>query len=147
MRHYVTSWNSGNGDTNLQIEIDDLFRISPKNRYQYALFIEKEGFDALLSRSQIAERFDLAIFSSKGMSTTATRQLVDHLSQAGVTILVMHDFDISGLNILHTLAHDTVRYGFQIQPKYIDLGLRLKDVQAMHLESEPVVIQQKKDPQ
>jgi len=110
------------------------------------MFIEKEGFDPLLDRSQIASKYDLAIFSSKGQSVTAARQLVDTLSQAGVRILVVHDFDVSGLSIVHNLGHDTRRYSFESEPNVIDLGLRLSDVEAMDLQSEPVIFKQQKHP-
>jgi hypothetical protein len=118
----------------------------PKNRYNYALFIEKAGFGSLLARAEIAERFDLAIFSSKGMSTTAVRMLVQKLSEAGVTILIAHDFDRSGLLIRHYLSNDSRRYRFNSPPKVIDLGLRLADTKAMRLQSEPVEYPQKKHP-
>ncbi len=108
----------------------------PANRYHYALFVEKEGFNPLLKAAQIAERFDLAIMSTKGMSVTAARQLVDHLSDAGCVILVLRDFDKSGFSIAHTLAHDTPRYTFKTPPRVIDLGFRRAD--ALSLESEPV---------
>lgn len=147
VRHYIASWRDGNASSRIDVDIDQMYpTIGPKNRYKYALFIEKEGFDPLLERSRIAERYDLAVFSSKGMSNVATRRLVDELSQAGVTILVVHDFDESGLSIAHTLGHDTRRYKFQVQPKVIDLGLRLQDVQRLHLQSEPVEFYQIKDP-
>jgi hypothetical protein len=80
------------------------------------------------------------------MSTIATRQLVDELSQVGVTILIMHDFDVSGLSIAHTLGHDTRRYKFRVEPTVIDLGLRLVDVEKMHLQTEPVELDQIKHP-
>lgn len=113
------------------------------NRYQYALFIEKEGFGPLFERSQLAERYDLAIFSSKGQSNTATRQLIDQLSQAGVTILALHDFDRAGLLIERYLSDDSRRYGFTVKPRVIDLGLRLADVEPMKLQSEPVEYRQR----
>ncbi|HJT76547.1 MAG TPA: hypothetical protein VJ739_05030, partial [Gemmataceae bacterium] len=56
----------------------------PVNRYRFALFVEKEGFDALLQSARVAERYDLAIMSTKGMSVTAARQLVERLSERGV---------------------------------------------------------------
>ena len=89
VRSYVASWHDDDEPDDLEIDIDQLYPTrGPQNRYEFALFIEKEGFDAILERSGIAKRYDLAIFSSKGMSTAATRMLVDHLSEAGVTILV-----------------------------------------------------------
>src|ERR1700759_3212373 len=48
----------------------------PENRYKNVLFIEKEGFDPLLKASQIAERLDVAIMSTKGMSVSASRLLL-----------------------------------------------------------------------
>ena len=49
----------------------------PEGRFSGFLYIEKEGFEPLLSHARIAERFDLAIMSCKGMSVTAARELVD----------------------------------------------------------------------
>jgi Protein of unknown function C-terminus (DUF2399) len=149
VRSYINSWSwDDDEDTaDLNVEINELYPTSgPTNRYKFALFIEKEGFNPLLDRSQIAKKYDLAIFSSKGQSTTAARRLVDALSQAGVTILVAHDFDVSGLSIVHNLGHDTRRYSFDNEPTVIDLGLRLPDVEGMDLQSEPVVFKQQKDP-
>jgi len=147
VRRYVNSWSNGASVPSVDIDIDDLWRThGPHNRYHHALFIEKEGFDALLERSGIAQRYDIAIFSSKGTSTTATRMLVDRLSAAGVTILVAHDFDLPGLTIAYTLCHDSRRYEFQGEPNVIDIGLRLADVETMNLQSEPVEYAQIKDP-
>src|ERR1700759_3498962 len=50
--------------------------MGPQHRYAAVLFIEKEGFAPLLRAARIAERFDIAIMSTKGMSTTAARQLL-----------------------------------------------------------------------
>ena len=43
----------------------------PKHRFGAILFIEKEGFMPLFDAVQLAERFDIAIMSTKGMSVTA----------------------------------------------------------------------------
>jgi hypothetical protein len=40
----------------------------PNDRYGAVLFIEKEGFEPLLRAARIAERFDIAVMSTKGMS-------------------------------------------------------------------------------
>ena len=97
----------------------------PDNRFRFALFIEKEGFDPLLKAARIAERFDIAVMSTKGMSVTAARMLVEQLSERGVTFLVAHDFDKAGLSILETLRSDTRRYQFETEPNVVDIGLRL----------------------
>jgi DNA topoisomerase VI subunit B len=147
VRQYIASWQGTVRQT-----IDHLFlpfdvkTSGPTYRYQAVLFIEKEGFDELIQQAQIAERFDIAPMSTKGMSNTAARRLVDELSRMGVTIYVLHDFDKSGFAILHTLRTDTRRYRFQSTPKVRDLGLTLADVQDMDLQSEPVNYRQTTDP-
>ena len=68
----------------------------PAARYGAVLFVEKEGFEELLRSAQIAERFDVAIMSTKGMASVAARRLVDETSEAGIEILVARDFDRAG---------------------------------------------------
>src|SRR5262249_25140282 len=118
----------------------------PRNRYRFALFVEKEGFDPLLERAQIARRYDLALMSTKGMTVTAYRRLIERLTEQGVTILVLRDFDKAGFTILHTMQNDTSRYRFKTRPKVIDLGLRLADVRQMGLQSERVEYRGTSDP-
>ena len=60
--------------------------------------------------------------------------------------LVVHDFDKSGLEILHKFTADTRRFTYTIAPTVIDLGLRLEDALAMGLESEPVRYDSTVDP-
>ncbi len=84
--------------------------------------------------------------STKGMSVTAARRLVEDLSASGVRIFVLHDFDKSGFSILKTLRSDTRRYTFKTMPEVIDIGLRLEDVEAMGLQSEIVHYSGKIDP-
>jgi len=111
----------------------------PGNRYSAILFVEKEGFDSILQRAQLAERFDLAVMSTKGMSVTASRTLVERLcADGGVPLLVLHDFDKAGFSIVATLQRDTRRYSFENHPYVVDLGLRLVDVERHQLAPEPV---------
>jgi hypothetical protein len=112
--------------------------VGPTNRYRTVLFIEKEGFSALLAQAQIAERFDVAIMSTKGMSNVAARMLIDRIAPCIDSVLVMHDFDVSGFTIFGTLGSDGRRYEFDNQVRIIDLGLRLADVREMDLQSERV---------
>ncbi|MBV8524565.1 MAG: hypothetical protein JOY71_20990 [Acetobacteraceae bacterium] len=100
--------------------------------------IEKEGFGPLLQRARTAERFDLAIMSTKGMSTVAARMLADRLAARMDKVLVLHDLDVSGVSIFGTLAADGRRYRFKHNVRIVDLGLRLADVEARGLQSEPV---------
>lgn len=112
--------------------------MGPEHRYSAVLFIEKEGFAALLEAAGIAERFDIAIMSTKGMSTTAARMLLDKLSPKIEKVLVLHDFDVSGFSIFGTLRSSSRRYTFMNPRQIVDIGLRLTDVEEMGLQSEPV---------
>ena len=110
----------------------------PINRYPDILFIEKEGFSALLAHALIAERFDIAIMSTKGMSVTAARMLLDRLAPHIRQVLVLHDFDVSGFSIFGTLGSSSRRYRFQNKVHIVDIGLRLGDIEALGLQPEPV---------
>jgi hypothetical protein len=109
----------------------------PSGGFGAVLFIEKEGFDPILKAAQIANKYDVAIMSTKGMSVTAARELVDQMCHDhDVPLLLLHDFDKAGFSIAGTLQRDTRRYEFQNSIKVVDLGLSLADVVAMELESE-----------
>ncbi len=113
--------------------------LGPANRYGAVLFIEKEGFMPLFKAVELAERYDLAIMSTKGMSVTAARHLVDDIcSQHDIPLLVLHDFDKAGFSIVGTLKRSTRRYSFNHDIKVVDLGLHLEDTDG--LETEDVYI-------
>ena len=147
VRDYIGGWSGHVNDGVKYLPISaETKTFGPENRYQFVLFVEKEGFNELLRFARFAERYDLAIMSTKGMSVTASRKLVESLSEKSVTVLVLHDFDKSGFSIVQTLRTDTRRYQYTIAPKVIDLGLRLADVQDMNLEKEDVTYDSGVDP-
>ena len=77
--------------------------------------------------------------SCKGMSVTAARTLIDRTcARYCIPLLILRDFDISGFSIAKTLCSDTRRFSFKSEFGFIDLGLRLADVEELGLESEPV---------
>lgn len=126
---YVASWaDSWDGD---DMGMDDQITTKgPANRFKSVLFIEKEGFDEILSDAKIAEKYDMAIMSTKGMPVKAACDLLGSL-ESHVRVFVLHDFDKSGFTILKTLRQGTrLARGCEV----IDLGLRLEDVK--DLESE-----------
>jgi hypothetical protein len=111
--------------------------VGPDGNFGAVLFIEKEGFDPILKAAQIADRFDLAIMSTKGMSVTAARTLADQMcSEYDVPLLVLRDYDKAGFSIAGTLQRDTRRYEFQNNIRVIEFGLTLPDVVDMGLEAE-----------
>jgi hypothetical protein len=103
----------------------------PDGCFGAVLYVEKEGFMPLFERVELAERYDIAIMSSKGMSVTAARALVNRLH---VPVLVLHDFDASGIIIVDTLANSTRRYAHGCD-NVIDIGLQHGDIGG--LVSEP----------
>ena len=110
--------------------------LGAENRFSTLLYIEKEGFEPLLRKARIAERFDCAIMSTKGMSVTAARQIVDRCAQKGVRILVAHDLDRAGATIAYTLGNNTRRYRFEADPDVVDIGLSLSDAGLLGLQDE-----------
>jgi Topoisomerase 6 subunit A/Spo11, Toprim domain len=110
--------------------------IGPSGNLSAALFCEKEGFNPLFKAVNLANRYDLMIISTKGVSVTAARQLIDKIcGDHDLPLFVLHDFDVAGFLILGTLQRDTRRYQFSSAVEVIDLGLRLADITG--LEREP----------
>jgi hypothetical protein len=116
-------------DTNVEI-------IGPDGGFSGVLFCEKEGFNPLFKAVNLANRYDLMIVSTKGVSVTAARRLIDSIcGDHDLPLFVLHDFDVAGFLILGTLQRDTRRYQFCTTFEVIDLGLRLADIAG--LEREP----------
>jgi len=110
--------------------------VGPSGNLAGVLFCEKEGFGPLFNEVDLANRYDLMIVSTKGVSVTAARQLIDSICGGrGLPLFVLHDFDVAGFMILGTLHRDTRRYQFGGYIDPIDLGLRLEDIDG--LGSEP----------
>ena len=117
--------------------------MGPEGRYGAVLFLEKEGFTQILEAAQIAERYDIAIMSTKGMSVTAARILVEELcGRRKLPLFVLHDFDLAGFSIKKTLTESGERFQFPHKINFIDLGLRLTDVEELGLEAESVNIRE-----
>jgi hypothetical protein len=111
--------------------------LGPSGSFGATAFIEKEGFDSMLDKAKIAERFDIGVMSTKGMSVTAARALADEMCHDhDIPLLILRDFDKSGFSIAGTLTRDTCRFEFQNNFTRIHLGLSLADVTAMGLEFE-----------
>jgi Topoisomerase 6 subunit A/Spo11, Toprim domain len=110
--------------------------VGPEGNLAGVLFCEKEGFAPLFKTVNLANRYDLMIISTKGVSVTAARRLIDEIcGGTGLPLFVLHDFDVAGFMILGTLHRNTRRYQFTHSIQPIDLGLRLADIG--DLEREP----------
>jgi hypothetical protein len=102
----------------------------PHGCFGALLYVEKEGFMPLFERVKLAQRYDIAIMSSKGMSVTAARELAEKIC-GSVPLLVLHDFDSAGIIIKDTLEKDTRRYRYTRAPTVIDLGLHYDDIDGL----------------
>jgi hypothetical protein len=110
--------------------------IGPSGNISGVLFCEKEGFNPLFKEVNLANRYDLMIVSTKGVSVTAARLLIDQIcGGSDLPLFVLHDFDVAGFMIFGTLQRDTRRYQFSHAVEVIDLGLRIEDIAG--LEREP----------
>jgi hypothetical protein len=137
VRDYLAKLRETPGVTDAFVDQATVQVLGPAGNFGGVLFIEKEGFDPLLKAAEIAARYDLAIMSTKGMSVTAARALVDEMcSRFDLRLFLLHDFDKAGFSIAGTLQRDTRRYEFKNSIEVIDLGLSLADVNEMGLESE-----------
>ena len=108
--------------------------VGPSGGFSAILFCEKEGFAPLFKAVNLADRYDLMIISTKGVSVTAARRLIDDICGDGLPLFVLHDFDVAGFLILGTLQRDTRRYQFSSTFEVIDLGLRLADIAGLGQE-------------
>jgi hypothetical protein len=114
----------------------------PNLRFGAVLFIEKEGFMPLFRAVRLAERYDIAIMSTKGVSTTASRMLVERLcADHGIPLLLLRDFDKAGFTIAGTFRRSNRRYTYTRPMEVVDLGLRLADVREWGLSEEDVFFQ------
>jgi hypothetical protein len=108
-----------------------LSTVGPGLRFGGVLFIEKEGFDPILEAAQIANRYDLAIASTKGMPVSA---VCDLLGEMQLPVYVVRDFDKAGFSIVGALSRGT--RGSRNAPTHvIDLGLRLADIEGLEREA------------
>ena len=109
--------------------------IGPSGCISGVLFCEKEGFNPLFKAVSLANRYDLMIISTKGVSVTAARRLIDQVcGDNDLPLFVLHDFDVAGFMIFGTLQRDTRRYQFSNDIEVIDLGLRFDDIAGLERE-------------
>ncbi|MDQ3561295.1 MAG: hypothetical protein M3453_19400, partial [Pseudomonadota bacterium] len=136
VRNYLTGVRRHEtGDLDFDVWEPRYPTLGARNRFGAILYIEKEGFTPLFAEARLAERYDIAIMSNKGMSVTASRELVQALCvDHQIPLYVLHDFDISGFSIFGTLRSDTRRFRYSAKFEVVDLGLRLGDVDGLDTE-------------
>jgi DNA topoisomerase VI subunit B len=134
VREYIDKFTNGKFDEAPHYSIPSSIPTRGSHcRYGGVLFIEKEGFDPLLRAARIAERYDLAIASTKGMPVAAACDLMGELKEHDCRVYVVRDFDKAGFSIVETLrkgARGSRGFG-----EIIDLGLRLDDIEGLERET------------
>ena len=96
VKQYLAGWKDEDFEVTPDIELDIMVPTSgPHLRYGAVLFIEKEGFDEILRHAGLAQRYDLAIMSTKGMPVGAACHLAAAFHEKGVPVFVVHDLDES----------------------------------------------------
>ena len=99
--------------------------VGPSGNIAACLYCEKEGFSPLFRAVNLANRYDLMVVSSKGVSVCAARKLIDTVCGGhDLPLFVLHDFDVAGFLIFATLQRDTRRYQFSNSFEVVDLGLQ-----------------------
>ena len=149
VRRYLARISSHTVDP-IEIDLDDDYpTCGPDSRFGAMLWSEKETFLPLWISVKLAERYDLAIMSSKGMPVVACRHLADEIcGTRGIPLCILHDLDKAGFSMRGTLFgfdhYDSnfnerlKRYKYRHDFRIIDFGLHLEDVKKWKLESEPV---------
>lgn len=133
VRDYIRAFTDGHIDetpeTEARVKVPTK---GPSLRYGAVLFIEKEGFGPLLKKAQIAEKYDLALASTKGMPVSALCDLLQKLKSRNITAYVVRDFDKAGFSIVSTLRKGA--RGSKGSGDIVDLGFRLKDIEGLQRE-------------
>lgn len=110
--------------------------------FDKVLYVEKTGLLPILRAGRIAEKYDMALMSSQGFANRSAKDLLADFEREfdKVTILCLHDCDISGHEIARTLAEETRTSKHTIN--VIDIGLSVEDVEEWNLQTETVHIRQ-----
>jgi hypothetical protein len=133
VREYVGRFTTGRvNETPILQSPQMIVTVGPGLRFGGVLFVEKEGFDPILEAAHIADRYDLAVASTKGMPVSAC---CDLLGKIGLPVYVVRDFDKAGFSIVASL-HRGTRGSRDAPARVVDLGLRGEDIE--DLEREPV---------
>ena len=142
VRNYMRQWTNGHIPTVSMPTTQNasVHTVGPHNRFSAVLFTEKEGFNPLFKRVNLAEKYDIAILSTKGQTVTAARALAERFTRAGVPVFVLHDFDKAGIEIVNSFRTGGRRHDYDEDPNIIDIGLSLDDVYEWDLydDREPV---------
>lgn len=95
-------------------------------RFNKVLFIEKEGFNDILTRSGLVDELGLGIISTKGFGTRAAKKLILHLIDNNVKVYLFNDCDIAGYLIHEKFASGSNTFEQALPVEH--LGLTVADI-------------------
>jgi len=109
----------------------------PPWAFNKIVYIEKQGFFEILKAVKWPEHHDCALLTSKGYSSRAIRDLIDHLAghDEPVQVFCVHDADSAGTMIMQTLQEATRARGAR-QIEVVNFGLEPWEAEAMGLDAE-----------
>ncbi len=108
----------------------------PEHTFDKILYVEKEGEWPKLQAARLAERYDMAIASSKGYPVEAVRELFSRAEGGDYQLFCFHDADLDGYNITRVMREATRRMPHH-NVEVVDIGLTVEDALDMNLDSEP----------
>jgi hypothetical protein len=103
--------------------------VIPDYQFDKILVIEKQGFEELFNRHQIAQRYDLGIMYDEGYSVDAGKALAKAAQDKGIKLFLLHDTDPYGYQI-----YDAMRRVSNEAPDgldIIDISFTMEDSLAM----------------
>jgi hypothetical protein len=108
----------------------------PEYSFDKILYVEKEGEWPKLQAARIAERYDMAIATSKGYPVEAVRELFAQAEGGDYQLFVFHDADIDGYEIARVMREATQRMPDH-HVDVVDIRLTIEDAVAEGLEPKP----------
>ncbi len=108
----------------------------PEHTFDKILYVEKEGEWPKLQAARLAERYDMAVATSKGYPVEAVRELFSRAERGDYQLFVFHDADIDGYEIARVMREATERMPHH-NVDVVDVGLTIEDAVNLGLDSEP----------
>ncbi|MGD0897007.1 MAG: hypothetical protein ABR915_04165 [Thermoguttaceae bacterium] len=103
--------------------------VIPSYQYDKILVIEKQGFEELFNRNQIAQRYDMGIMYDEGYSVDAGKALAKAAQDNGIKLFLLRDTDPYGYQI-----YDAMRRVSNKAPEgldIIDISFTMEEALAM----------------
>ncbi len=111
-------------------------------RFNKVLFIEKQGFNDILTRSGLVDELGLGIISTQGYGTRAAKLLIKYFIENGINVYVLNDCDIAGYLIHDKFASGSGTYEEALSVKHI--GLKVEDIHEMGKHETAEIVKYKR---